>query len=170
MPTLVPSRRDDLESLAYSLIYFLIGRLPWQDMKARTSKQKRMRIFEKKLQTPVEELCRGLPRVFSDFLLYCRELKFDQEPNYDYLRSLFWDLFERRGFRYEDKWDWDNLPPPEEYINGEFNWASASWRRGVRNLDEAFKRAFPPARSAPSDGSGEPQIVPLTYTALQNLA
>lgn len=172
------SRRDDLESLAYTLIYFLLGRLPWQDIKARTAKQKRMRICEKKCNTSIDELCRGLPRVMGEFLRYCRNLKFIEAPNYDYLRRLFWDLFEQRGFSYEDKWDWDNLPSPEDTISEEFNWASSSWRRTVHrervgmSVAAAFKRAFPPNAAAvpsSSDGSGEPQIVPLTYTAIQNL-
>lgn len=55
------SRRDDLESLAYMLIYFLKGVLPWQGLKAATKKQKYDRISERKMSTPVEVLCKGCP-------------------------------------------------------------------------------------------------------------
>lgn len=55
------SRRDDLESLGYMLMYFNLGSLPWQGLKAATKKQKYERISEKKMSTPIEVLCKGFP-------------------------------------------------------------------------------------------------------------
>ena len=69
------SRRDDLESLAYLLIYFLKGVLPWQNIKANTKKEKYEKIMEKKMTTPVEILCKGLPYEFSSYLNYCKNLR-----------------------------------------------------------------------------------------------
>lgn len=64
------SRRDDLESLGYVLMYFNRGSLPWQGLKAATKRQKYERISEKKMSTPIEELCKGYPGKFL-FIEYC---------------------------------------------------------------------------------------------------
>ena len=53
--------RDDMESLGYMLMYFNLGTLPWQGLKATTKKQKYEKISEKKMSTPVEVLCKGYP-------------------------------------------------------------------------------------------------------------
>lgn len=106
------SRRDDLESLGYVLMYFLRGSLPWQGLKAATKKQKYDRIMEKKMTTPTDILCRGFPNEFAIYLNYCRSLRFDDKPDYSYLRKLFRDLFVREGFQYDYVFDWSVQPPP----------------------------------------------------------
>ena len=83
------SRRDDMESLGYVLMYFNRGSLPWQGLKAATKKQKYEKISEKKMSTPVEVLCKGFPAEFAMYLNYCRGLRFEEAPDYMYLRQLF---------------------------------------------------------------------------------
>ena len=82
------SRRDDMEALGYTLMYFNRGSLPWQGLKAATKKQKYEKISEKKMATPVEALCRGFPAEFSMYLNYCRGLRFDEMPDYAYLYDM----------------------------------------------------------------------------------
>ena len=80
------SRRDDLESIGYVLVYFLKGVLPWQGLK---NGNRYTRIREKKLQIPTEILCYGLPEELIFYLNYCKSLRFEDRPDYDYLRGLF---------------------------------------------------------------------------------
>ncbi|XP_067005948.1 casein kinase I isoform X2 [Anabrus simplex] len=103
------SRRDDLESLGYVLMYFNRGSLPWQGLKAATKRQKYERISEKKMSTPIEELCKGYPAEFPTYLNYCRSLRFEERPDYSYLRQLFRTLFHRQGFTYDYVFDWNML-------------------------------------------------------------
>ncbi|XP_015338195.1 casein kinase I isoform X1 [Marmota marmota marmota] len=103
------SRRDDLESLGYVLMYFNLGSLPWQGLKAATKRQKYERISEKKMSTPIEVLCKGYPSEFSTYLNFCRSLRFDDKPDYSYLRQLFRNLFHRQGFSYDYVFDWNML-------------------------------------------------------------
>ncbi|XP_055543937.1 casein kinase I [Wyeomyia smithii] len=103
------SRRDDLESLGYVLMYFNLGTLPWQGLKAANKRQKYERISEKKLSTPIEELCKGFPPEFASYLSYCRQLEFTQRPDYCYLRKVFRTLFARQGYSYDYVFDWNML-------------------------------------------------------------
>ena len=82
------SRRDDLESLAFILVYFSKGTLPWKNLKAKNIKDKQVKIFSKKINTKVEDICSELPQEFSKFLQYARDLHFEHKPDYDYLRGL----------------------------------------------------------------------------------
>jgi len=81
------TRRDDLESLAYVLVYFLRGSLPWQGISGDT-KHKHTQVLEMKKMVSPKELCEGLPPQFETFLSYARTLEFSQKPNYQYLRDL----------------------------------------------------------------------------------
>jgi len=103
------SRRDDMESLGYVFLYFLRGSLPWQGLKAATKKQKYDKISEKKLSTPIETLCRGYPAEFASYLNYTRSLRFDDKPDYAWLRRLFRELFFREGYKFDFAFDWTIL-------------------------------------------------------------
>ncbi|KAL5656111.1 hypothetical protein ACJX0J_035430, partial [Zea mays] len=110
------SRRDDLESLGYVLMYFLRGSLPWQGLKAGTKKQKYEKISEKKVATSIEALCRGYPTEFASYFHYCRSLRFDDKPDCSYLKRLFRDLFIREGFQFDYVFDWTILKYQQSQI------------------------------------------------------
>lgn len=104
------SRRDDLEALGHVFMYFLRGGLPWQGLKAATNKQKYEKIGEKKQTTPIEELCRGFPPQFAEYLTYVRNLGFEDTPDYDYLRDLFTQAAKDEGIVEDGEYDWMKKP------------------------------------------------------------
>jgi serine/threonine protein kinase len=80
-----PSRRDDLISVGYMLIYFLKGRLPWQGLYASTKDDRYQMIWDMKQDVRLEDLCDGLPNIFIDYLRDCYKLEFTDDPEYDRL-------------------------------------------------------------------------------------
>ncbi|XP_036595951.1 casein kinase I-like [Trichosurus vulpecula] len=108
------SRRDDVESLGYVLMYFNRSSLPWQGIKAATKKQKYEKIIEKKMSIPVDVLCQGFPAEFGIYLNYCRGLRFEETPDYMYLRQLFRILFRSLDYKYDCMFDWTLLKQKAE--------------------------------------------------------
>lgn len=103
------SRRDDLESLGYILIYFLKGSLPWMNLNGQTKEEKHKLIVNMKMATSIEKLCEGLPKEFEDYMKYCRkELKFEDEPNYTHLKKMFRTLLINSKLEMNYVFDWQN--------------------------------------------------------------
>jgi len=90
------SRQDDLESLAYILIYFLRGSLPWQSSGHEDEREES--VLKIKQRITAHDLCHGLPVEFCKFLEYTHSLSFDDKPDYNYLCSLFENCLLREGF------------------------------------------------------------------------
>ena len=82
------SRRDDLEALSYILLYFLRGNLPWQGLLTKTKEDKYRKIMQCKMATSTENLCKGFPNELQIMINYTRNLKFEEDPNYEYMNIL----------------------------------------------------------------------------------
>ncbi|KAL5999592.1 Casein kinase 1-like protein 1 [Asimina triloba] len=88
------------QHIPYSCLKLAISfSLPWQGLKAGTKKQKYEKISERKVSTSIEALCRGYPTEFASYFHYCRSLRFDDKPDYAYLKRIFRDLFIREAGR-----------------------------------------------------------------------
>ena len=100
------SRRDDLEGLLYVLVYFLKGELPWMGVVARTKPEKYNKIMEKKMSTGIDSLCKGLPQEISTVFKYIKALRFEEAPDYAFIRSAFLKIAENQRISLDYVFDW----------------------------------------------------------------
>ena len=100
------SRRDDLEAIGYVLMYFLRGSLPWQGLRVDKRDDRYKKIYEKKKATTPEELCYGFPNEFTEYVKYTRNLDFEQNPDYNYLKTLFDNVMKANNVKNDFMFDW----------------------------------------------------------------
>eukprot|EP01016_Furgasonia_blochmanni_P028982 TRINITY_DN3053_c0_g1_i1.p1 TRINITY_DN3053_c0_g1~~TRINITY_DN3053_c0_g1_i1.p1 ORF type:complete len:242 (+),score=32.48 TRINITY_DN3053_c0_g1_i1:493-1218(+) len=135
------SRRDDLEAVGYVIMYLVRGSLPWQGLQTLNRKEKLERIREMKISIPDEVLCEGYPE-FEQYMKYVRGLRFEEKPDYAWIRQLFKDMFNRANLTNDLIWDWvlkntgkllpapstELRPPtPQSYNNSTYT----DYRRGL---------------------------------------
>ena len=103
---LTQSRRDDLEAVGYVLLYFLRGKLPWQGLHVKNKEDRYHKIMEIKKETTPFKLCKGFPKEFEEYVEYTRNLRYEQDPDYEYLKNLFNCILKED--KLENIYDWDN--------------------------------------------------------------
>ncbi|KAF9643377.1 kinase-like protein [Thelephora ganbajun] len=109
----VPSRRDDLEALALMLIHLLTpGGLSWTRKGVPKDNIEHDRLKRTKLAARPEDICRGMPDEFEEFLRYCRKLKFAETPDYGHWIDEFRGVAKSHGFPESDAFVWPPPPPP----------------------------------------------------------
>jgi serine/threonine protein kinase len=99
-----PTRRDEMESVGYMLIYFIKGILPWQGIKKQKNVDHLKSIGDKKTCVSLDTLCEGVPTCFKKYIKYCRELKFDETPDYEYMLGLFENNCNSLGIKPKFNW------------------------------------------------------------------
>ena len=105
-----PSRREDLESLGYMIIYLYNKKLPWENLQSQDKNSLAQKIFELKKTIKMEHLCVNMPEEMIIYMNYVKSLKFEQEPNYNYLRELFQNLLKKFNLNERPHFSWINLP------------------------------------------------------------
>ncbi|NXG16768.1 KC1G1 kinase, partial [Grallaria varia] len=157
------SRRDDLEALGHMFMYFLRGSLPWQGLKADTLKERYQKIGDTKRNTPVEVLCENFPEEMATYLRYVRRLDFFERPDYDYLRTIFTELFEKKGYTFDYAYDWVGrpIPTPVGSVHVDSG-TSAVTRDSHVHRDRPSQQAL--RNQASSDRRGEWEIQPSRQT------
>ena len=100
------SRRDDLESVGYVLIYFLKGKLPWMGIEAKTKEQKYKKILQKKIDIPTKDLCEYLPEEMEIILDYVKNLEYKENPDYEMLRGYFNSMIRKEHSKFDYIYDW----------------------------------------------------------------
>jgi len=100
------SRKDDLESLGYVLIYWLKSELPWENIEVDPSLRRQL-MGDIKMATPIAHLTAGLPVQFERYATYVRALNFSSKPSYDFLRLLFLQCLASNQLLYDNRYDWD---------------------------------------------------------------
>lgn len=108
-----PSRRDDLESCFYVMLYFLRGSLPWQGLRANTKKEKYLRIMERKVASTPASLCASMPVALTEMLSRIRAMRYAEDPDYHYLKSTISDLITQWGSQLDFHYDWHTPPPAD---------------------------------------------------------
>ena len=102
------SRRDDLEAVGYVLIYFLLGKLPWQGLPVKANEDRYVKIMEKKRDTKPEDLCKTLPKEFQKYVEYTRGMEYEEDPNYEMLKNLFKAVMEKNNYEMDYIYDWSD--------------------------------------------------------------
>ena len=114
------SRRDDLECLAYMIIYFIMKKLPWQGVKANSLQNRYKKIYYMKKKLIYDENFKQLPKEIQEFYNDIKKLKFEEKPNYVKLKGYFYILLKKNGFEADNNFSWINRDHPtntKEIIN-----------------------------------------------------
>ena len=99
------SRKDDMISLSYSLIYLYCKKLPWQGIKEEKTE----------IHNKIVDLKKNFNMSFKDYNIiepllylynYSTNLKFDSKPDYSFLIQYFYKSLKNNSYKYNGKWSW----------------------------------------------------------------
>ena len=100
------SRRDDIESYMYMILYFLAKKLPWQGLKAKNVGEKYKKIYNYKKEFNYKSFCKNYPKEITKLFEYVYSLAFTEKPLYEYIRESFNKILEQNNLYKKDFFSW----------------------------------------------------------------
>lgn len=100
------TKKDDLESLAYIIIYFIKGELPWQNVKANSKKEKYNKVYQLKKHNVPNGICQFLPEDIKLIVTYILNLNIKQKPDYQKLKNILQNLMNKYSYLNDLQFDW----------------------------------------------------------------
>ena len=94
--------------MAHVIIYLTKGTLPWANIKGNNKDDLYNKILNCKIKTTTENLCQGLPKQFEEYVKYVKNMTYEQDPDYNYLKNLFLNVLLKSGKKMDFKYDWDD--------------------------------------------------------------
>jgi serine/threonine protein kinase len=113
MKGLEMTRRDDMESIGYMLIFLITGTLPWFGIEGSCS-ERYEKVYKIKANISNEDLCKGLPIEMCKYMKYVKSLKYEENPDYDYLRRLFLIILLKMKERFDLNFSWIQQVKPRK--------------------------------------------------------
>lgn len=162
------ARRDDLESIGNVVLYFLKGSLPWQNQPGKNKDEKYKNIKKKKLETSIDELCKGIPHEFKEYMQYCQQIKFEEEPDYKYCIDIFARCMKRNNLDptvLDYTWKQNRLSKDKENLKNSM--LDVIRKKPKNQQTVANKGSVVPRESGPS-GMGMQQAPAANAQPLQN--
>ena len=133
------SRRDDLIALGYMIIFFVKKKLPWNYDVKHLDREKYIKMIRDKQSDGKGSLFKNIPMEFKKYIKYNLNLKFEQEPNYEYLKSLFKNILFKMSLDFKKicfHWINKNNNQLTAYPNNKTKRKSSSHKRILENLKE----------------------------------
>ena len=138
MKGIEPSRRDDLESLGYMLIYLFNQELPWDNIKAKNKFLLSQKIFELKNLVSTKLLCKGLPKEMEEYMKYVKSLKFEENPNYYYLNKIMGNMLRKINEINDLNFSWTN----DNILRKDINYISSSVHKRIITFVKKYNSNF----------------------------
>ena len=100
------SRRDDLESFCYMILFFLLKKLPWQGIKAQTQAKRYKKICDLKEMFDIDNYKKIIPFEIIKIFKQVKKLKFDENPDYYEMIDSFEHLLKKLNYKENETFSW----------------------------------------------------------------